>query len=1237
MSIESLIPKIDLPTVSTLLGETPQGSSGQDRMIEKLAEQQLAEEKDSEMMLLKILDYLGRPQAAVAGVMTDLIDGGDFSPLDRVSHALMGEERYRMKNFIDVVAPGKWSNMRLPNWMGAHDVDIFKEGVGFIGDVFTDPLMMVQTFATLGNVSRKAGNLSSVGFHGAKLGKRVQPFHEIAPEFRTALDASPELRKSLVKASKDRAQSMGIATHTANAFVGQHYRLSELKLLYDEVLQYPEKFKEAFLSTADGTEFWRAIQPHLGKDMYAMAPKMADRLTEGSATAIAVRTPLLARIAGVADKQISMVPQIADEWAAGLVKGLDKMTAGALRSPAGQAVKTFINNTFTAGTGSKEGDMVLAAVGKNDYIRGKEVDEVRKQIRKMFKHTDKAYRDKVLEYVRKPVHFHAGAAGVYFKDRAIPKDVMEPVEYITGLMKERHAEINHMPGMSVNYVGVKNLKPRKAYDMLNRSLVSQNYDAARLIPWQDLHRTAKAAARTKLKGMDPGMAFSKKKEVLRSQKGKYQKNVEVAQEAVLKENMMRAQWDLENLIPHQEMGYMPRKLSEAGRQIWADLIHSGKLLYKGKPAEDVWTSAGMPRKLSDDAVDELNRRAREGDLPLPADFMDEVFEYARTNLKGKQRNAFQRLMGDMDAGEISLYIDDPVQLTTQYIIDTNNKLTLQGKLNGLTKHFAMRLDDIDYTPAMGERRVILSPEGMSARYGDDWKELMGEDAVIAYEAAIKEAQLGPEGHLGNLFLASDEHLIDTLIKQHAGVPVHAIPGDIMEAMNRFAKVSGDPLEHTGLMRAAQVVTNVWKQWSLAPFPGYHCRNWANGLWQAYLGDSLNLKSYEAAWDTMRAMPGAFRVLPKKGLKSPIKDMQGKIITKNGYNGQSISADEVYKWAQEQGVFSQGFLSAEMLHMTKAEATQEARKLAQKFKMKHDEAFEFLFGIGNDAENVHRFAHFIDRVRKGDTAQSAAMSVKKNFYNYGELSHVEKKWLRLVFPFYSWSRKNLPRQFEALIREPGKLAQAGRITQFMTSEEARNMDRSLLPKWVNKNVGVPARVNPETGDMDVRMWGAWVGWTDLRNWTNMDPYNATVTTAFDQLNPIAKLITEHQSNHSFYTEKPIERYPGEPYGMPFLGMDLSKKWVHVFKTWRPASEANKLMYGKSVAGEIPFGQRVMNFMSLKPKVASFDLEDLETSREFEVATRKGEINRTIRRTKAIDNEAAAKIIDKMKKQTEKVKR
>ena len=133
----------------------------EDELISLAAEKQVDEEREGGNLFWDLLDKLQRPQRAIAGVMKDMIDGGGFSPLDRVGQALMGEEAYGIKDVIDEIAPGDWGRMTLPDWMGGKSVDPYKEVLGFMGDVVTDPLMYTRLGALVGKFTKPSPDIAA--------------------------------------------------------------------------------------------------------------------------------------------------------------------------------------------------------------------------------------------------------------------------------------------------------------------------------------------------------------------------------------------------------------------------------------------------------------------------------------------------------------------------------------------------------------------------------------------------------------------------------------------------------------------------------------------------------------------------------------------------------------------------------------------------------------------------------------------------------------------------------------------------------------------------------------------------------------------------------------------------------------------------------------------------------------------------------------------------------------------
>jgi hypothetical protein len=175
--------------------------------------------------------------------------------------------------------------------------------------------------------------------------------------------------------------------------------------------------------------------------------------------------------------------------------------------------------------------------------------------------------------------------------------------------------------------------------------------------------------------------------------------------------------------------------------------------------------------------------------------------------------------------------------------------------------------------------------------------------------------------------------------------------------------------------------------------------------------------------------------------------------------------------------------------------------------------------------------------------------------------------------------------------------------------------------------VPSAYDPKTGQLSVKLWNQWMGWTDLRDWVSGEPYKIFT----DLANPLIKVPVELMSNHSFYTEENIERYPGEPYGVPFLGMNLSKKMVHGLKTIRAVNEMNKLIQGKTEAGEKPLWARVITASGVQPKEYSFDVAKLKKGREYEIEKRSRELKRTVGQIKKKYPARAFDIVEVYKKE------
>ncbi|HEX7073334.1 MAG TPA: hypothetical protein VF226_04780 [Hyphomicrobiaceae bacterium] len=228
-----------------------------------------------------------------------------------------------------------------------------------------------------------------------------------------------------------------------------------------------------------------------------------------------------------------------------------------------------------------------------------------------------------------------------------------------------------------------------------------------------------------------------------------------------------------------------------------------------------------------------------------------------------------------------------------------------------------------------------------------------------------------------------------------------IAREIVRIVERASPNAAD--QFAGLLRR---YTQQWKVGTLAFRPAYHFRNVMGNLWNNWLAGVSDPQVYADAVRVLRDDAATVRIA-----------------------GFDMPAAEIRRAAEERGVVRQGFYSIE----TQREFAQFAN--TSKRSIPAGTAFR----LQQMYEDWSRLAHFIDRLKKGDTVDEAALSVKRYLFDYSDLTDTEKNILRPVFPFYSWWRKNIPLQLEKLIEEPHK---------FAVLEQARlafERDRQTVPE------------------------------------------------------------------------------------------------------------------------------------------------------------------------------------------------
>lgn len=200
-------------------------------------------------------------------------------------------------------------------------------------------------------------------------------------------------------------------------------------------------------------------------------------------------------------------------------------------------------------------------------------------------------------------------------------------------------------------------------------------------------------------------------------------------------------------------------------------------------------------------------------------------------------------------------------------------------------------------------------------------------------------------------------------------------------------------------------------------------------------------------------------------------------------------------------------------------------------------------MGSVIENNARLTHFAHKIfNDGVPAEIAANSVRKYLFDYSDLTPFERDFMKMLIPFYTWSRKNIPLQLQALVTDPGKYAKfpkaIGAIEALSSEwEDLPNPDYFQELHAVRLPVrieGQPTFINPNLPFQDLN--------------------RANFQDVLSGMSPFVKMFGEWapKRGYSFFTDRPIERYPGEPAEIDVLGtgVTVGKKTEEIARSLLP---------------------------------------------------------------------------------------
>ena len=379
---------------------------------------------------------------------------------------------------------------------------------------------------------------------------------------------------------------------------------------------------------------------------------------------------------------------------------------------------------------------------------------------------------------------------------------------------------------------------------------------------------------------------------------------------------------------------------------------------------------------------------------------------------------------------------------------------------------------------------------------------------------------------------------------------------VANQLTRSYKALTNQEEINKFLKVYDGAQNWWKMWSLGIRPAYHAKNTIGNLWNSYLGGLTTPKPYGDA--------AAFQVKVAKN------NLSGKIA---GY-----PVDELYDAMMTRGVFGQGQYGGDISRTIESQISGGNKNpftLATS-----NPILQGGFKLGQTIEDNARIALFIDQLNKGASFDKAGNHVRKYLFDYGDVNPFEKDVLKRVMPFYTWSRKNIPLQLEALATQPDKINKINlAINNIQQANQVEQPDLSQVPDYIREQAPVYVGSDAAAGTVSAIPLTNLIPTFDIASITKFlntetapqgiqkGKLGTALSTVLSGVSPLLKAPLELLANYDFFRKKTIQEFEGQT--TDFLGVPMP---VHLAKLASNIIVLNEL--DRANPGSI-FGSRIVD--------------------------------------------------------------
>lgn len=271
------------------------------------------------------------------------------------------------------------------------------------------------------------------------------------------------------------------------------------------------------------------------------------------------------------------------------------------------------------------------------------------------------------------------------------------------------------------------------------------------------------------------------------------------------------------------------------------------------------------------------------------------------------------------------------------------------------------------------------------------------------------------------------------------IEAYSMPPGVIEFVNKTTKNQNEAGMQT-LMKVFDKFNQIWKPTVTGLRPDYYLRNFAGSAQQNMLDIGMKIFDPDLNKQARQVMSGAGEVTVA-GQKIPVSEIMHGMEKYHALSTMVRSdietlSDNIAK------------ITGGITNLGDAPAEGVLRKIKGATSGIND-AIERGARIPNFLANME-FA--IERGRSLEEAMAfAGEMVQKFHFDYSDLSNVERDVIRKIVPFYTFARKNLPLQLEAMLNKPSTFTNINKWNANMAS--AYGTDMSDMPGYMAEQMPI----------------------------------------------------------------------------------------------------------------------------------------------------------------------------------------